>query len=718
MSMQLFHLITERSRRLAGVLFSALALTSAGGAWGHGDDPLGVKTLPWKADNIKRTIGYYLDDHAGLVEAFGTTSRVTERASRQCLTGAIFGFDVDDKFAFDIDEPVTLELVFDRTDTDGFMVSYDHASDPFPYQDFDLPDGDGRWVTMEVVLDRARFVGRGYEGTDFVIASLGSKFFHLGEKNIDLTLCDLKIRRAEGAGTDRGAADTGVFKLTVGDAETGAALAARVGLYDATGKMPLPSDAAVSIERYRAHFKQVPMRPDQERWPSKGRYIFYVDSDYLAELPVGDYELVVARGPEYHLDHKTVKIEKGRVTDVDVRLKRWTHMAEQDWYSGDAHIHLSREERDNERIAVPMQAEDLNVANLLQMSTPDRYYFDQYAFGDAGRYIDGRFILSAGQESPRTGHRGHTISLNAQQYHHPDPYYAYHLVAEKVQREGGMFGYAHVALEAFHLDRGLALDVPLGSVDFVEILQLGMLDVDKVYEFWNLGFKLIPTAGSDYPYINLPGTERNYVHVEGDYSPAAFFDAWKQNRTFVTNGPMLDFTVNGASMGAELSVEKGDTLKIAAAARVNPDYDKLERLELVVHGEVVVAVKPEGGAQELVLYHELVAGEGMWLAVTAYGERGGLAHTAPVYVYTDDEKTFWKADAVPGLIDKQKALIKTLIENEPRLDEENEYSIPMEDYGKKMQDEWRKSLGPLQERAAQAMHKYDEMLEKLGASKD
>ena len=181
---------------------------------------------------------------------------------------------------------------------------------------------------------------------------------------------------------------------------------------------------------------------------------------------------------------------------------------------------------------------------------------------------------------------------------------------------------------------------------------------------------------------------------------------------------MLEFTVNGASMGDELSVEKGDTLKIAAAARVNPDYDTLEKLELVVHGEVVASVEPEGGAQELSFDHEMVAEEGMWLAVTAYGERGGLAHTAPVYVYTDDEKTFWKADAVPGLIDKQKALIKTLIENEPRLDEENEYSIPMEDYGEKMQDEWRKSLGPLQERAAQAMHKYDEMLEKLGASKD
>ena len=41
------------------------------------------------------------------------------------MQGTNFFFDIDDSFAFDIDESVTVRLLFDRTRTAGFMYGWD-----------------------------------------------------------------------------------------------------------------------------------------------------------------------------------------------------------------------------------------------------------------------------------------------------------------------------------------------------------------------------------------------------------------------------------------------------------------------------------------------------------------------------------------------------------------------------------------------------------------
>src|SRR5688572_33409289 len=90
--------------------------------------------------------------------------------------------------------------------------------------------------------------------------------------------------------------------------------------------------------------------------------------------------------------------------------------------------------------------------------------------------------------------------------------------------------------------------------------------------------------------FTLPGAERSYAYVQKPFSLQGWFDAFKRGETFVTNGPMLEFTVNGRGMGAELRLKSGDKLIINASALINPDIDSLERLELVEQGEVVKSV--------------------------------------------------------------------------------------------------------------------------------
>ena len=103
----------------------------------------------------------------------------------------------------------------------------------------------------------------------------------------------------------------------------------------------------------------------------------------------------------------------------------------------------------------------------------------------------------------------------------------------------------------------------------MEVLQDGVLETELWYDFLNLGFGLIPTAGSDFPYLSAPGGERNYVLVGDNYTVNAFFDALAKQRTFVSNGPLIEFTVNGQQMGSEIKLTAGDLIEIRASASLN-----------------------------------------------------------------------------------------------------------------------------------------------------
>jgi len=174
-----------------------------------------------------------------------------------------------------------------------------------------------------------------------------------------------------------------------------------------------------------------------------------------------------------------------------------------------------------------------------------------------------------------------------------------------------------------------------------------LLETQLWYDFLNLGFKLLPMAGSDFPYLSAPGGERNYVHVDGDFTVDAYYKELREQRTFVTNGPMLEFSVNGRPMGSNLQLSPGDEISVIAGAALNPDIEALNRIELIVHGDVVATMDDVSADNTLSLQHTMTVEEGMWLAVRAFGAEQTVAHTAPVYITTDGG--FEKRSAVPEL---------------------------------------------------------------------
>jgi len=516
-----------------------------------------------------------------------------------------------------------------------------------------------KFPTLKLTLDRARFAGQATQGADIAIAApdLGT-----------MVVCDIKVARSH---KTIAPTEFGTVKLSLRDAKTGGLVPARIGLYDSTGKAPLASDKALMLQRFADDLRMLAAN-DRTFWPTENRQVFYADGTYESRVPVGTYELVVGRGIEYQFHKAKIEVRKDRTTDVAVSLKRYADMPAAGWYSGDSHIHVTRDEAADPKIWGFVAAEDVHVGNLLEMGNIIKVYFNQpKAWGKASRFErDGHFIVS-GQESPRTGFFGHTVHFNINRPVHlkTEEYFLYHKVFEDVQSQGGLAGFAHMGWGSRDggppkMNRGLAMLAPFGLVDFIEVLQGGRLEHEGWYRLLNLGYKIKPAAGTDWPYSDFPGVVRFYVNVPGPFNLDAWFDAYDKGRTFVTNGPLLDFKINGRGIGEELRVKRGTKLDLVASAKMNPELDALDRLELVVLGDVA-GTQPAAGKDNVTLRKQLTAERSMWVAVRAYGSKQDrrnmtVAHSAPIYVVVDDEPT-WKREAVPEIIAELRDRLKQML---------------------------------------------------------
>jgi hypothetical protein len=524
-------------------------------------------------------------------------------------------------------------------------------------------------------------------------------------------LCDIEFARSNATKTP---AASGRIRLEVKDAQTGRVVPARVGLYDESGRLPLPSDQAVPVRRFSDAIRRVWMN-ERTFWPVESREAFYVNGPYEARVPAGPYTLVVTRGPEYRAHRQSVTIPADGTAPVTVSLARYADLPSRGWYSGESHVHLGRDQVADPEVWAQIAAEDLHIAHLVEMGNIMGTYFKQPAWGRRGRYERDGVALVSGQEDPRTVMRGHTIHWNVDTHAHfeAEGFFQYHLVFERTRRGGATTGYAHWG-ELFNGRRGLALDVPFGLVEFIEVLQGGRLSTDPWYNFLNLGFKVLPVGGADWPYFGptLPGVERTYVKVDGPFTIDAWLAGFRRGHAYVTNGPLLEFTVNGKQMGEEIRVARGTPLEIAASAQLNPDVDSLDRLELVVLGDVATQAAA-GGQDRVQLKTTLNADRSMWVAVRAYGRHQEpqfttIAHSAPIYVVVDDEPT-WKASAVEELVKVQRAHLNELL----TMPIEPDGDLEAYETRETILQQWKLQLPILAPRIKEADAKYQALLDRL-----
>ncbi|MEE9229164.1 MAG: CehA/McbA family metallohydrolase [Acidobacteriota bacterium] len=698
--------------------FSPLAVVSGlllAHAHAH-QGPQGVVEIDWPMEHIARTFSAGYPDSLGLYALPRKGLPIVKDIDgRRCVVGSFLALDVDDSYAFDIDEPVQIELIVDSRTTRSLLYAYDRNAMAEAIGEVKIPpETENRWHRELITLERARFANRGMGGSDIALVAPGAQIPVSEDDSHTMTVCSVSVKRSHQTPPT---GESALIEITVLDQSTGKPTPARVGLYDATGRMPLPGEDALTIESYDDSVKQIFLRTNfgpPQPWPAENRYAFYVDGRYRARVPAGTYQLVVAKGPEFRVVQENFTIAPGGEANLKISVPRWDSMPEKAWYSGDAHIHLARTSSENERFSRYLQAEDVHVSNILEMNNPGGGHYRQYAWGTAGQYRVGEHVLVPGIESPRTAQLGHTISLNIQKpMYDRNSYFEYHKFFEEYASQGGLSGYAHVGSGEFRASWGLALDVPFGVVDFVEILQDGLLRTDLWYEFLNLGYELTPVAGSDFPYFDPPGAVRSYAKVEGEFTPQAWYDSLHLGHTFVTNGPMLEFTVNGKPMGSILKARRGDILTILASARINPDIDRLDRLELIVHGDRLDTITAGEGDDSLALRHELAVSSGLWIAARAYGKTQAVSHTAPIYVHVGDDGS-WSRKKAPAIIDTMRQRLKSLADTPISPNRELEFW----EAGSAVKVLWARQKPAILRRVNEALDRYDALLQRIKTTSD
>ncbi len=440
----------------------------------------------------------------------------------------------------------------------------------------------------------------------------------------------------------------GVLAVNTRHGTNGQTIAARVHLTAADGKFYAPADAYARVS-------------------GAGDRIFHSTGTARVELPVGTVNLTVLKGFEFWPQELAAEITAGDVTMMTVDLDPMTDMAAKGWYSGSTHVHMNYAgnlHNTIDNLMMMSDAEDQDIVNE-QIANKDNRILDQHLFVPGGgahpRSTPDR-ILVVGQEyrPPFYGHvfmfglEDHLISPFTTGYEGTaieSLYPSNTDMFRKAKAQGATVGYVH----AFSGDRdpldgtlgggkGFMVDAALGTTDAVEWSGAGRAGFFPVYAAWNNGLRVTAVGGEDsisnLHASKLVGSVRTYVHTgERGLAMDAWFDGLRAGRAFVSTGPLVELTVNGAIPGETVDLrDGGGTVEIRGWVR---SITPIDRLLLVWNGQVIEEVPVMGDRHETELSRTLpVTGSG-WYHLRVEGrpdERFPLdagfaqAFTNPVWV--------------------------------------------------------------------------------------
>ena len=166
------------------------------------------------------------------------------------------------------------------------------------------------------------------------------------------------------------------------------------------------------------------------------------------------------------------------------------------------------------------------------------------------------------------------------------------------------------------------------------------------YRYLNAGFRLPIAGGTDKMSNGVPiGLSRTYARLgpDDDFGYDEWCAALRAGRSYMSSGPLLRLSVNGANIGDTVQLpEGGGTVAVeATATSIFPMF----RLELVHSGRVIASANSESGTHELRINENVTIDRPGWICVRVDGGgpdhlthhrdvwgRAIMAHTSPVYI--------------------------------------------------------------------------------------
>ncbi len=453
----------------------------------------------------------------------------------------------------------------------------------------------------------------------------------------------------------------GTLRVAVVDQDTGRSTAARILLRASDGKAYAPVGT----------YQRVASR-------ALNLDFFHTSGEFAIDLPAGDVSVLAMKGFEREPAEATVTVERGKVASLRLALERFTDYGAQGWFSGSDHVHMNyggnlRNTPDN--LLFMAAAEDLDVVGEKIANKDNRIFDHQYFEGPVDEARSGPdHILAWGQEY-RSPFYGHINFINLTE-HLLSPYttgyegtaieslYPSNTDIFRMAREqGALGGYVHPyssepSSVGYGGARGFPVDLALGTLTYLEVMTSAR-QARNTAAVWhralNCGFRVTASGGEDSitALHRTPalGAARMYAHVGESLRWDRWVDAVRDGRTFVTNGPLVQLSVNGEIAGGEVRLPReGGTVEVDALME---SAFPVDRLELIRNGEVVERIPLGDGGRSGSLRKRIEVERSGWYTLRASSQEPVSpiddthlhGETGPVFVYCGEQPIRSRQDA-------------------------------------------------------------------------
>jgi hypothetical protein len=403
----------------------------------------------------------------------------------------------------------------------------------------------------------------------------------------------------------------------------------------------------------------------------------YIPGETVIDLPLGKVYLEVSKGFEIRPVRKAIEVTPA-TEQIEVEIERVLPWRERGWVTADTHVHFLS----------PMSAmlegagEGVNVVNLLasqwgELMTNVGDFDGASTWGSREAGGEGEYLVRVGTENRQhvlghislLGYRGRisapmtTGGPNESAIGDPIDVLLTEW-ARQCKKQGGL-----VVLPHFPNPRAEhAASVISGDIDAVEMTSWGDLysgidpySLSDWYRYLNCGYLVAAVGGTDKMTASTAvGTVRTYAHLPSGvtFDYGAWMEAVRRAETFVSYGPLLDFSVDGRPMGSRIEMtSSGGTVDVTwqAASVTVP----MSRVELIVNGEIresqAIALDQASGSWSFKV------DKSCWLALLVrghYADRPEMiaAHSSPVMVTVEGSPMLAAADAVTILEQIEGAL--------------------------------------------------------------
>ena len=389
-----------------------------------------------------------------------------------------------------------------------------------------------------------------------------------------------------------------------------------------------------------------------------GKIFFHSSGLATVELPAGEVTIIASHGFDGAVTTKR-KVRAGENMTIDVDLPAPPfNLTERGWVGGDLHTHL------NYGGPFQLEPEDMVTAlraEAIEVSTPQLANLQT-------TLMDTRFWGWRRTEAPliqfsqevRSHFLGHVAVVGADALHTPwffgPGYPAYDRLdisnaspLRFARANGGLNTYVHpvsvsdpfpAGAEPTGIPLELVPDALAGDIDTIELACLWSDELGTAelwYKLLNLGLPIMPSGGSDtmhnFHRTMAVGATRVYAKPTGSLEMGSFLNAVREGRSFVTNGPMIEFTVGGVGPGG--TVPGGTSINFSIEAWT---ASPAEEIEVLVNGRVAWRGGKLDGFEKYVGTIDVPVGG--WIAARV---RGGtsvwpsqdsylFAHTAPIWL--------------------------------------------------------------------------------------